>query len=90
MRTSNRPRVGVKQVALTAAFVAAALFILAWSASRLPGSVTPNYIKLFTSADPSSSRAMIEGVVWSVLLGYVTGGLAALTFNALGALKRGR
>ena len=80
--------ISVRQVELTTAFVAATVFVLCWSASVLPGSVTPNYVRLFTSAPPASSRAMIEGVVWSILAGYAIGGLFAGTYNMLGAIRR--
>jgi hypothetical protein len=91
--TTTKPKVSdrtlsTRQVAMTLALVAAAFFILCWSAGPLPGSVTLNYVRLFTNAESGSSGALIEGIVWSVLAGYAIGAVAAVTYNMLGSVRR--
>jgi hypothetical protein len=78
------------QIAMTSAFVSASFFILCWSAGPLPGSLTLPYVEFLTKAEPSSSRALIDGIFWSALGGYSAGAIGAVARNLWGTIRRRR
>ena len=46
------------------------------------------YLKLFTSADISSSLALVQGLCWSLAFGLIAGALIASIYNLLAPLDR--
>jgi hypothetical protein len=64
-------------------------FAFCWlGAFVTPSSPTHAIIRLFTAAEVQSIRALIEGGVWSLLFGVLSGGLIAAFYNLLGGLNR--
>lgn len=79
----------VPRLIVSAGIAAALLFVLCWLGTFVPfSSPTHAYIGLFTLADESSVQALVEGGVWSLLFGGLSGALFALVYNATGALGR--
>ena len=78
------------RLAFTGATVAAASFLLCWAVAVFaPGArATHMYIQLFTPADVASTKALIEGLCWSLVVGLITGALVALAYNLSAALER--
>lgn len=82
-------RIGVKRLAATLGVGAALIFVLCWLGTFIPvSSPTHAYISLFTSAQPSSGAAVLEGSVWSFLFGALTGALLAALYNQFARLDR--
>ena len=80
---------GVTRLLVTGAATAAVVFVVCWLGTFVPfSSPTHAYIGLFTPADISSGRALVEGSVWSLLFGGLTAGLFALIYNAAAAIGR--
>ena len=87
--TGQRHKLGVTRLLITGAATAAVVFVLCWVGTLIPfSSPTHAYISLFTPADVSSGRALVEGTVWSLLFGGLTAGLFALIYNAAAAIGR--
>jgi hypothetical protein len=85
----SRSGIGVVRLALTGAIAATAFFVLCWAGAFLPiGPATHMYLQLFTSAENSTARALLEGACWSAAFGLVAGALIAVVYNALGPLDR--
>ena len=70
--TDNRPnRIGVRRLAATLGVGAALILGLCWLGTFIPlSSPTHAYISLFTSAQPNSGAALLEGGVWSFVFGH--------------------
>jgi hypothetical protein len=85
--TTRAARVPPLRLAVTGAITGALVFSLCWFAALLPiGAMTHLYLQLFTAAPTGSTAALAEGISWSVVFGFVAGGLIALVHNALGRL----
>jgi len=79
----------VTRLLVTGAVTAGVSLVLCWIATFLPySSPTHAYISLFTNAEVSSGRALIEGSAWSFAFGGLTAALFALVYNAAGAIVR--
>ncbi|MEO6225410.1 MAG: hypothetical protein ABIO80_06125 [Sphingomicrobium sp.] len=87
---ANLPhRIGIARLAATLGAGAALILVLCWIATFIPvSSPTHAYIGLFTSAESSSSAALIEGSVWSFLFGALTGMVLAALYNLFALLDR--
>ena len=84
-----RHTLGVARLLVTGAATGAVVFVICWVGTLLPyGSPTHAYIGLFTNAEMSSGRALIEGSIWSLLFGGLTAGLFAVIYNATATLAR--
>lgn len=82
-------RLSVIRLVFAGGMTASVIFILCWLGTFIPfSSPTHAYINLFTPADMRSIEAFIEGTVWSLLFGALSGGLFALIYNATAALAR--
>ena len=80
---------GVIRLLITGAATGAVVFVICWVGTLFPyGSPTHAYIGLFTNADMSSGRALVEGSVWSLLFGGLTAGLFGLIYNSTAAIVR--
>ena len=76
---------------LTGAAVLGILFVLCWATSaggQIPASRA--MVGLFAEPDQSPRQALVSGLMWSLVVGGLTGGLIALCFNLLGKLSRPR
>jgi hypothetical protein len=75
---------GAFGVAASAALVV--LFVLCWLvAALLPGleGASHGWIILFTKARVGSVRALIEGVVWSIIFGWIIAIVMVPTYNRI-------
>jgi hypothetical protein len=81
--------IGVLRLAATAGAAAAVIFVLCWLGTFITfSSPTHAYIGLFTDAETQSIQALVEGGVWSLLFGLLSGGLVAALYNQFGGLDR--
>lgn len=81
----DRHSLSVAHLLVTGAVTSAAIFVLCWIGTFIPySSPTHAYIGLFTNADASSAGALVEGSVWSLLFGGLSGAFFAVTYNAAG------
>lgn len=81
--------ISVARLVASAGVASALIFILCWLGTFIPlSSPTHAYIGLFTTADVQSGAALVEGGLWSLLFGALTGGLFALVYNAFAGLGR--
>lgn len=80
--------VGAGRLAASGAIVLALLFTGSWFGTQLPYGPTDLMVELFTSSPPSSTDALAEGVLWAALFGFISGGLLAVVYNALGLIDR--
>lgn len=81
----------VLRLATTGAITLFAFFVICWIAVLLGVPAAPHaYLGLFTdAANPASGTALVQGLIWSVVFGFVAGGLLALVYNRLGKVGRG-
>ena len=81
--------IGVLRLAATAGAAAALIFVLCWLGTFVAfSSPTHAYIGLFTDAETQSIQALVEGGVWSLLFGILSGGLIAALYNLFAGLDR--
>ena len=74
----------VTRFALTGALAAGIFFVFCWLGAFLPiGPATHMYLALFTSAEITSSLALIQGLCWSLGFGLIAGALIAFIYNLL-------
>ena len=77
-------------VAAAAALVT--LFVLCWLvAAGMPSLVSASHgwIRLFTTAPEGSARALIEGVIWSIVFGWIIAAVMVPIYNKIvGASSR--
>lgn len=82
-------RIGMQRLAVTGALAAGTFYVLCWIGAQLPiGPATHAYLTLFTNAEITTVRALVEGLIWSVAFGLIAGGLIAAIYNALAFLDR--
>ena len=82
-------RIDVLRLTLTGTIASLAFFAICWIGAKIPaGTLSHMYIQLFTSAEPSSTAALAEGLLWSAAFGFIGGGLIALSYNLLAPLER--
>jgi hypothetical protein len=83
--------IGVFRLAATVGVAAGVIFVLCWIGTFITfASPTHAYIGLFTTADTQSIQALVEGGAWSLLFGFLSGGLIAALFNLFAGLDRSR
>ncbi|MEO5613168.1 MAG: hypothetical protein ABIT68_10570 [Sphingomicrobium sp.] len=82
-------KANVLRFALTGALAAAIFYVICWLGAFLPlGPASHMYIALFTSADITSSLALVQGFCWSLAFGLIAGSLIAFIYNLLAPLDR--
>jgi hypothetical protein len=82
-------RIGILRLAATLGFGAAFIFVICWLGIFVPlSSPTHAYIGLFTSAEPTSGLALLDGSAWSLLFGALTGAILAALYNMFARLDR--
>jgi hypothetical protein len=85
--SSNHIR--VFHLTATVALTAGVVFLFCWLGTLIPASSpTHTYINLFTNAPADSVRALLEGLVWSVLFGGLVGVVFSVIYNALPVGRR--
>jgi hypothetical protein len=92
LQTSEQPtvsHVGVLRLSATIGVAAGLIFVLCWLGTFIPfSSPTHAYIGLFTNAETQSLGALVEGGLWSLLFGSLSGGLVATLYNFFAGLDR--
>ena len=82
-------RIGVFHLAATVSVAAAVIFVLCWLGTFVRFTRPAHaYIGLFTLADIRSGVALIEGILSSLLVGGLSGGLVATFYNLFSGLRR--
>lgn len=82
-------KLGVVRLVAAGGVTAATIFALCWLGTLVPfGSPTHAYISLFTPAEVNSIGALVEGGVWSLLFGALSGGMFAVVYNLFVGLDR--
>ncbi len=82
-------RANVLRLALTGALAAGIFYVICWLGAFLPiGRVSHMYLALFTSADITSSLALVQGFCWSLAFGLIAGSLIGFIYNLLAPLDR--
>jgi hypothetical protein len=77
-------RVGVAAAALTGSVTAGTLYLLCWLIAMVAGGAMRHFVlELFTSFGTSPVLALVEGLVWSWVVGSLAGALIALIYNGL-------
>lgn len=85
MATNPVHKLGIMRLGLAGGVTAAAILILCWVGTAIPlSSPTHSYISLFTPADVKSVAALLEGSLWSLLFGTLSGALFAVIYNSFG------
>jgi hypothetical protein len=85
----ERHSLSVVRLLVTGAVTSAVIFVLCWIGTFIPyTSPSHAYIGLFTNAEISSVRALIEGGLWSVLFGGFAVALFALVYNSVAGFAR--
>ena len=82
-------RLSVLRLALTGALSGALFYVICWIGSLIPGTPGHMYLQLFTTSDVSTTSALVQGVITSIIGGFVIGGLIALVYNWLAFVDRG-
>lgn len=82
--------IAVLRLAATGAISFFVFFAICWIAVFLALPAVPHaYLGLFAAAaDPSSGTALLQGLSWSAVFGFLAGGLWALVHNLLGKIGR--
>lgn len=82
-------RIGVARLAAAIGVGSALIFLLCWLGTFISfSSPTHAYISLFTLADPQSAQGLAEGTIFSLLFGFVSGGIIAFCYNMFARLDR--
>lgn len=81
-------RVSVLRFALTGSVSGALFYIICWIGSLIPGTPGHMYLELFTTSDVSTTSALVQGVITSIIGGLVIGGLIAFVYNWLAFVDR--
>lgn len=94
MATSEVPRqptnrIGVFHLAATGGVGAVIIFELSWLGTAISfANPSHQYIGLFTLADIQSETALLEGSLWSLLFGGLSGAVMAAIYNLFAGLRR--
>ena len=81
---STNGRLGVAAAALTGSITAGTLYLLCWLIAVVGGGAMRHLVlELFTSFGTSPALALVEGLVWSWVVGSLAGSLIALVYNGL-------
>lgn len=82
--------IAVLRLAATGAISLFVFFAICWIAVFLALPAAPHaYLGLFANAaDLTSGTALVQGLSWSAVFGFLAGGLLALVYNTLGKVAR--
>ena len=80
---------GVVRLAATIGVGSAVIFVLCWLGTFIGfSSPTHAYVGLFTLSDEQSVQALVEGSIYSILFGFLSGGIIAALYNLFAGLDR--
>ena len=85
---TNPHRLSTLRLALTGSLSGALFYVICWIGSLVPGTPGHMYLELFTTSDVSTTSALVQGVVTSIIGGFVIGGLIAWVYNLLAFVDR--
>jgi hypothetical protein len=86
---ATRGTIGVTRLVISGGVTAGLFLVFCWVGAFLPiSSPTHAYISLFTNAEITSGRALLEGGIWATLFGGLISGLFGLVHNATAAPGR--
>jgi hypothetical protein len=87
---NSSPRINVSRIALTTALAATAFFVLCWIGGLIGfGPASHMYVQLFSTAEVTSTTALLFGLCYSLFGGLIAGALFGFAYNALSFLDRG-
>ena len=79
----------VQQIKNLAKAIVGIFYAICWLGAFLPIGPAPHmYLALFTTAEITSSLALIQGLCWSLVFGVIAGSLIAFIYNLLAPLDR--
>lgn len=82
-------RLSKRRVASAGGLAMAIIFIICWVGTFIPfSSPTHAFIGLFTPAEQGSVAALLEGTMWSLLFGALSGVVFSAVYNMLAGLGR--
>ena len=82
-------RIGIFHLAATGGLAAVVIFEVCWVGTYLSfASPTHAYIGLFTKPNVQPEVALLQGSLWSLLFGGLSGALIAAIYNMLAGLRR--
>lgn len=82
-------KLGVARLALTGGLSAAIIYVLCWIGAQTPfGPGTHMYLELYTGAELSTVRSLVEGTIYSFGGWLIAGAIIAYIYNALATLDR--
>ena len=86
---SSQRKLSVVRAALTGSIALGVLYLLCWLVALVAGAAAGRmHLELFTSFGANPFMVLLEGLIWSWVLGSLTGSLIALIYNALVGLER--
>ncbi|WP_309660909.1 hypothetical protein [Sphingomonas sp.] len=89
IKQRSTSHIGVVRLAATTGAAAGLIFVLCWLGTFISfASPTHVYISLFTDAETQSIQALVEGGIWSLLFGLLSGGMIAGLYNLFAGLDR--
>ena len=84
----RRAPLGLFRCALTGAVVLVVLFVVCWVGALVASAQSHMFIQIFTVQPVTSTAALVDGLIWSVVFGGLSGLLLALAYNGLAFLER--
>lgn len=82
-------KLGVMRIAFTGGISAAIIYVLCWIGAQTPyGPGVHMYLQLYTGADLSTGKSLVEGALYSFGGWLIGGGIIAYIYNSLAALDR--
>ena len=86
---SRAGRLSIAVAALTGSATASMFYLMCWLIAVMAGGTMGHLVlELFTSFETSPILALLEGVVWSWVVGSLAGSILAIIYNGLLALER--
>ena len=83
-KTPIKPhRQSVLRLALCGSVTAALFYLICWIGSLVPGTPGHMYLELFTTSGASTATALVQGIVTSIIGGFLIGGLIGTVYNSL-------
>ena len=82
-------RLSTVRVGAATSLTAVILLLLCWiSAAISPGPASHMYIALFSEFPATSGTALVVGLCWSLVGGFITGAIFAGVYNLLAVIER--